>query len=257
MLWRVAQSEEPATWTVKRRHEKIARVFKRKGYNRRMHVDLDILVYAVIAALLLGRLWAVLGTRNDDETQRPNPFAPPPKPPQGQDGGQTDPYALPPPVSRMSAPALPPASLAGGLAQVKGVDPSFEEKPFLQNAQDIFSAVVAAYARGELAKVSTMLSPALLAHFQQAVDARNAEGQSAQTRIVRFKDVEPVAARADGNQVFVTVRFVSDQENILRDRSGAVIGGIEGKTEEATDVWGFSRDTQLPQAPWVVVETRG
>jgi predicted lipid-binding transport protein (Tim44 family) len=222
-----------------------------------MQVDLDILVYAVIAALLLGRLWAVLGTRNDDDPQRPNPFTPqPPKPPPPQTAD--DPFALPPPTaSRMPAAALPPASLAGGLAQVKAADPLFDEKPFLQKARDAFTAVVAAYAEGNLTSVATFLSPALLAHFQQAADARISEGQTAQSRIARIKETEAVAARAEGKQVFVTVRFVTDQENILRDRSGAVIGGVIGKTEEVVDVWVFTRDAQTPDAPWVVVETRG
>lgn len=220
-----------------------------------MHVDLDILVYAVIAALLLGRLWAVLGTRNDDEPQRPNPFAPPPPPKPAQ---EEDPYALPPPVaSRMPPPALPPASLAGGLAQVKAADPAFEEKPFLQNASAIFTAIVSAYASGSLSSVDKFLSPSLLTHFQQAADARSAQGQSAQSRIARIKECEPVAARAEGKQVFITVRFVSDQENILRDRNGTVIGGTEGKTEEVTDIWVFTRDAQIADAPWLVVETRG
>jgi len=219
-----------------------------------MHVDLDILVYAVIAALLLGRLWAVLGTRNDDEPQRPNPFAPPPPKPAQEE----DPFALPPPVSsRMQPAALPPASLAGGLAQVKAADPSFEEKPFLQNARDAFADVVSAYASGNVNSVAKLLSPALLAHFQQAADARSAEGQTAQSRIARIKECEAIAARAEGKQVFVTVRFVSDQENILRDRSGTVIGGVEGKAEEVTDIWVFTRDAQTPDAPWIVVETRG
>ncbi|MGB9152977.1 MAG: Tim44/TimA family putative adaptor protein, partial [Alphaproteobacteria bacterium] len=176
-----------------------------------------------------------------------------PKPPQ-----ESDPFALPPPVvSRMPIAALPPASLAGGLAQVTAADPLFEEKPFLQNARDAFTAIVGAYASGNLNSVAKFLSPALLAHFQQAADARHAEGQTAQSRIARIKETEAVAARAEGKQVFVTVRFVSDQENILRDSQGAILGGIEGKTEEVIDIWGFTRDAQTPDAPWVVVETRG
>jgi len=33
-------------------------------------------------------------------------------------------------------------------------------------------------------------------------------------------------------QAIVTVRFVSDQENVLRDAGGKVVGGAEGKVEE-------------------------
>ncbi len=217
-----------------------------------MQVDIDILVYAVIAALLLGRLWAVLGTRNDNEPQRPNPFVPRPS---TLDGNSTeDRKELPP---RIQPPPLPPSSLAGGLEQVKAVVPSFEEKQFLQEARDIFTSVVGAYASGKLTLVSDFLSPTLMGNFQQSVDARSAEGHSAQTRISRIVDSEVVSARAEDKQAFVTVKFISEQENILRNAHGKIIGGKEGQLEEITDVWTFSQDTQSPGARWAIVETRG
>jgi predicted lipid-binding transport protein (Tim44 family) len=218
-----------------------------------MQVDIDILVYAVIAALLLGRLWAVLGTRNEDDPQRPNPF----EPPSGLRPGREDEPPQTNVVSRMMPPPPPPRSLAGGLAQVSAADSSFEEKQFLQESRDIFTSIVGAYAAGNLAVVSEFLSPTILGHFQRAVDARTAAGQKAQTTISQIKETEVVAARAEDKKAFVTVRFVSDQENILRDASGTIIGGAEKKYEEVTDIWTFARDTQAPGAKWVVVETKG
>jgi predicted lipid-binding transport protein (Tim44 family) len=219
-----------------------------------MQVDIDILVYAVIAALLLGRLWSVLGSRNEDDPQRSSPFMPPAPDmlPNKDDSGARQNIA-----SRMQPAILPPHSLAGGLAQVKAIDSSFEEKQFLQESRDIFTSVVGAYASGHLALVTEFLSPALLGHFQKAVDTRAAAGQSAQTRISRIKDAEVIAARTEDKQAFVTVKFISDQENILRGAGGAIIGGAEGKYEEVTDTWTFARDTQAPGTKWVVVETKG
>jgi predicted lipid-binding transport protein (Tim44 family) len=221
-----------------------------------MQIDLDICVYAVIAALLLGRLWAVLGTRSDNEVQRPSPFTPPPPPkPQTADTGFVMPRQNV--VSRMQPAILPPNSLAGGLAQVKAVYADFDEKAFLQESRDIFSTIVSAYAAGNLTSIAEFLSPDLLGHFQRAVDARVAAGQIAQSRIGRIKEADVLSARSEGTQAFVTVKFVSDQENILRDKTGAILGGEEGKYEEVTDTWTFARDTQMPGAKWVVVETRG
>lgn len=221
-----------------------------------MQVDIDILVYAVIAALLLGRLWAVLGSRNEDEPERPNPFVQPPQPPiqdKAASNSDTPPTSLPP---RLPPAVLPPASLAGGLAQVSAIDQTFEEKQFLQNARDIFTAIVGAYAAGNLDTVSEFLAPALEGHFQQAANMRIANGQTAQSRIARIKDAEVLAARAEGSRGYITVKFISDQENVLRDTHGTVIGGAEGTLEEVTDIWVFSKDTQVPGARWIVVETR-
>jgi len=218
-----------------------------------MQVDIDILVYAVIAALLLGRLWAVLGTRNDNDPQRPNPFIPPPD---LQPGNET-PNARQNLIARLQPVAPPPHSLAGGLAQVTAIDSSFEEKRFLQEARDIFTSVVRAYADGNLTLVAELLSPVLMSHFQQAVSVRREAGQTAHTVISRIKETELIAARAEDKQAFITVKFISDQQNILRNAEGAVIGGEEGKFEEVADTWTFARDTSTPEARWIVVETKG
>jgi len=65
------------------------------------------------------------------------------------------------------------------------------------------------------------------------------------------------SARAEAKQAFVTVKFLSLQESILRDTQGAIIAGEEGKLVQATDTWTFTRDTQVTGSKWVVIETRG
>jgi predicted lipid-binding transport protein (Tim44 family) len=161
------------------------------------------------------------------------------------------------PPSPFLQPLLPPASLAGGLAHVKAVDADFDERQFLEQARSDFTAIVEAYAKADMDSVASLVSPELLIHFQNAAAARNAAGQTAQTKVLKIKEADPTAARAEGTQTFVTVRFISDQENILRDARGTVIGGAEGKCEEVTDTWTFARDAQKPEAKWLVVETRG
>jgi predicted lipid-binding transport protein (Tim44 family) len=215
-----------------------------------MHMDLDTLAFAIVAIVVLTRLWFVLGTRSEDEPQQPNPFIPPTPLVPAND----EPFT---PRGPLPLAVLPPESLAGGLAQVKIIDPAFDEKTFLQEAREIFTAVVETYATGDMGGIATSLSPALLAHFQNAADARKAAGQKAQSHVAAIKDAEAVAARAEATQAFVTVKFVSDQENILRDSGGTIIGGAVSKTEEITDTWVFTRDTQTPDSKWVLVETRG
>jgi predicted lipid-binding transport protein (Tim44 family) len=221
------------------------------AYNRVMQIDLTTVIFAVIAVVLLARLWSVFGSRNEDEPQRPNPFIP-----------QTPPVVTVPPeeapaLPRMPPVLLPPNSVAGGLAQIKTIDPAFDEKKFLQQARQIFTSVVETYASGAMAGIALMLSPQLLAHFQKSVDARIGSGQTAQSRVEAIKDADTVAARAEGSTGFITVKFISMQENILRNAQGNVIGGAVGKTEEVTDIWVFSRDTATADSPWIVVETRG
>jgi predicted lipid-binding transport protein (Tim44 family) len=121
----------------------------------------------------------------------------------------------------------------------------------LQTARDIFATVVGAYASGTIGSMAGLIAPALLLHFQQAINTRVAAGQTAQTRVARIKEAEVTAARAEPTQAFITVKFVSDQENVLRDAGGTILGGQEGRLEEVTDVWIFARDTKAPDTKWM------
>jgi len=47
-------------------------------------VLVEIVIFAMVAVFLVYRLRSVLGRRNGEERQRPNPFAPPP-PPAGEE----------------------------------------------------------------------------------------------------------------------------------------------------------------------------
>ena len=226
-------------------------------------MTLDILIYAVIAAILLWRLWVVLGRRNEEDASRPNPFDVPP------------PAAAPPPGPAPSNAALPapgvtpagdvpvlrpifnlaPTSLEGGIAQIKLLDPAFDERDFLRQAKADFAAILTAFAQGDLTPVDARLGAAVKRNFAAAIAARVAAGQVLQNRITRMVDVETAAARAEGGAASLTVRFVSEQENILRDAEQRVIGGETGRVEQLTDLWRFSRDTAVAGSVWQLVET--
>jgi predicted lipid-binding transport protein (Tim44 family) len=221
-----------------------------------MQVDPYIVVYAIIAVLILARLWKVLGRRNDTDTdtERPDPFgAPVPS-----TTSKFNPFSSGKVLTEGVTPkfAHPPQSLMGKLEQIKSVDAVFDEKAFLRGAKDAFGRIVAAFAAGDLSPVVKLLGPKVAPHFQAAIDARKSANQTMKSSIARFKDAETIAAELSGTLAVITVRFVSDQENILRDASGRVIGGAEGKVEEITDVWSFSRDLKSDNPDWMLVETK-
>src|SRR5262249_16577324 len=98
--------------------------------------SIDIIIYAVIAAILLARLWVVFGRRNDEDTQRPNPFATPAPQPRKNEDEKFDAAAATPAFKPI---LVAPNSLAGALDQIKTLDQTFDEKQFLQNAKSSFS----------------------------------------------------------------------------------------------------------------------
>jgi predicted lipid-binding transport protein (Tim44 family) len=218
---------------------------------------LDIVIYALIACVLLVRLWSVLGRRNDDEPQRRNPFATP-APGKEEDakfqldhGGPDN--AARPAFGQM---ILAPMSLAGTLEQIKQMDASFDEKTFLQDARAIFTTIVTGFAKGDLAEIEPLLGPTVLPGFKSAIEARQKASETLETRMDRIREAEVTTASVGESRVFITVRIVSEQENILRDAGGKVLHGTSGQTEEIIDLWTFARDVKVTGSPWLLVETR-
>jgi predicted lipid-binding transport protein (Tim44 family) len=58
-----------------------------------------------------------------------------------------------------------------------------------------------------------------------------------------------------GSMARVTVRFSSEQVNVVRDAGGQAIEGDPASAEEVIDIWTFERDTQSSDPNWALVET--
>ena len=215
-------------------------------------VFIEIVIFAMIAAFLVYRLRSVLGRRTGEEQQRPNPFTPRPSMPDN---------VVPMPGRDRPAPNADvapdePVSLVAALAQIKGADPNFDEKYFLQGARGAFQMIVEAFAKGDTAALRPLLSDEVYENFARAVRERQAAGETLETRIERITDADVVEARLDGRTALVTVKFVSEQMNVVRNAAGEVVDGDPEAVVEATDIWTFARNTRARDPNWSLVETR-
>ncbi|MDD5585823.1 MAG: Tim44/TimA family putative adaptor protein [Alphaproteobacteria bacterium] len=219
--------------------------------------NLDIILLAAIAAFILGRLWLVLGRRNDDEPERPNPFAA--SLPGEKD--EEDVMVLPKSVPGTEPPVITPeghavASLAGALDLIRETDPAFDEKTFLQGAKTAFTIIVETFAKGDLSPVSAWLAPSVRESFEKAVAARKEAGETLEAHIERIADADIARARLEDSRAFLTVDFTSHQTNVVRNAAGQIVLGAPGQTEEIRDTWTFARDLKSDDPNWQLVETQ-
>jgi predicted lipid-binding transport protein (Tim44 family) len=219
-------------------------------------MNIDTIIYAIVAVVLLARLWSVFGQRNDEDQQRPNPYVPPPRSKDDKNTMRDSSTPLNEIPLLLRPQQAAPASLAGGLEKIKELDPSFEEKQFLYGARAAFTIIVQDFAKGDTTRMTKLLAQPVLTRFQEGIDNRRKNGQTMESKITSIRDVEVTAARVEGTQAIVDVQFVSEQENTLRDSTGHVIGGEIGKIEQITDVWVFARDTKSTDPNWLLIETK-
>lgn len=217
-------------------------------------VFIEIVIFAMIAAFLVYRLRSVLGRRTGEEQQRPNPFTARPN--------QPDNVVPLPERNNRPRPDAPvfsdePVSLAVALEQIKAADATFDEKRFLEGAKAAFQMIVEAFARGDTATLRPLLADDVYENFARAIRDRQTAGEQYETRVDLVREADVVEAKLDSSYTArVTVKLVSDQMNVLRDRNGAVIDGDPDAVVEATDIWTFARNTRARDPNWALVETR-
>ncbi len=139
---------------------------------------------------------------------------------------------------------------------ISRADRNFELTHFLQGAQDAFVMIVEAYAAGDRKTLQEFLSPAVFKAFNAGIQQRENNLQKASVEIHSVRRAEITEARLDGRDAHITVRFVADETNVLRDAAGAVVEGNPDRVRETIDIWTFSRDLRSRDPVWIVSDTR-
>lgn len=193
----------------------------------------QLIILAVLAAVVLYQLYSVLGKRVG---RQPEDMA------KVDVGAPSKEVALPP------LPAVEADAGLTGLAALRARDPSFDVGRFLQGAKSAYEMIVTAFAKGEREVLKRLLSEDVLAGFENAITTREAEGR---TETIEFlqpprADLEKVDVAAD--RARVSVRFLAE----LRTRSK----GPEGEAvddQRTAELWTFERNLKSRDPNWTLV----
>ena len=241
-----------------------------------MGSNYDIILIGLVAVFLILRLRAVLGKRTGNE--RPptrDPFTPP-QPPAGntprigdaptQSGNDnviplpnTTAPAPPRPSLSVNAPGgirstvLPPAT--AGVSAIRAADPSFDPLAFTAGARAAFTNIVEAFAKGDTQPLRPLLDGPTFASFEAAIRGRNERREKAETTLIGFEASDISAAELQGSVAQVTVRFVSEQINVVRNAEGQIAEGNPNEVQKVVDLWTFRRDTKSSDPNWLLIKT--
>ena len=217
---------------------------------------IDIILLALLAAFVLYRLSRVLGRRPDDSGSgvlRPRP--------RREDNivalpGRASTRPGPPPRAKKSEAGDADALTNAGVAEIRLNDPSFDPDQFLQGARAAYEMVVTAFAKGDRDTLRSLLTRDTYENFSRAVSDREARGETLETTVVGIRGTELVEARMAGRNAEVTVKFVSDLINVIKDRDGTLQDDTAGSgVKEVVDTWTFVRDVRSRDPNWALAET--
>lgn len=189
---------------------------------------IGILIAAMVAGVILFRLYTVLGRRtgNEPQPQQPANRAPAPSP-----------FRVP------SAPEAPPpeGACARSLLDIELADPSFDRDHFLKGARSAYEIIQKAYADADRLALRPLLSEEVYAAFDREITAR----PGAAERMTMINDARIVAAELSGKLADITVAFRAN------------FAALDGAVREVADHWSFVRTIGASDPNWVLAATAG
>jgi predicted lipid-binding transport protein (Tim44 family) len=211
-----------------------------------------IAILALIAGFLALRLYSVLGKRTGHEQQ--------PAPTQADDRPKVT-VLQPKPATDMigDSPRLADGLIAPGAEQgvraLIAADRQFDVPQFVDGAKSAYRMVLEAFWRGDREELSYLCDADVLASFEEAIAARQAEGHVLENRLVRIDKAQIYGVSLSGRTANVEMRFDADIAAITRDKDGNVIAGSLTDAVPTHDIWTFSRDIRSADPNWKLTET--
>ena len=251
---------------------------------------LQIIFFAVVAAVLGWKLYSVLGRRTGHE-KRFDPFGQPDAPTSlpERDAARDNVRKLPEPAGareraeraqdrlqdRAPIDRAPldrdrrkieaaVAAVAGdarrGLDEIRAADAKFDPVDFVSGARVAFEMILAAFARGDAKALRPLLSEQVFANFNGAIEERTRNKQKLETTLVGILAADIVAATLDksadkAGEARITVKFLSQQISVTKDSEGRIVEGDPHEVASITDIWTFQRAVKSRDPNWVLVAT--
>lgn len=208
-----------------------------------MSLQIQIVIYAVIAAVLLFMLYNVLGKkvgRQPEEDARAQPPAPAALP--GHEAAAAD-----------GRPNVLDAVTLASIAGLKARDPGFDPNRFLDGARQAYETIVRAYASGDQETLKPLLAPAVLASFEAGIAARAERGETQTTEFLHPARADLELATVQDERAVAKVRFLAE----LRTRITSADAAAEEQVEDrrVAELWTFERALGAADPNWVLART--
>jgi len=201
-------------------------------------VQFQIVIFAVIAAIVLFQLYNVLGKKVGRQPQE-------------------DARAAPPPTAAETAkqPALDVATQAA-VAGLKARDPSFDPARFLEGARQAYETIVRGYAAGDRAALKPLLTEPVMASFEAGIAARETRGETEQVEFLHPPRADLELATAEGDRAVAKVRFLAELRSRITNTAGATADATTGEPlieeRRTAEQWTFERTLGASDPNWVL-----
>ena len=129
-----------------------------------------------------------------------------------------------------------------------------EKKEFLKGAEIAYETILTAFAKGEVKKLKSLLTPTMNENFSSAIDARNKENIKSEFTFIGIKESSVEKYEKANDELFASVKFVAEVISLKKDKDNNIIEGSPDKIKFVTDIWKFTKNIKNNSPNWYLAE---
>ena len=129
-----------------------------------------------------------------------------------------------------------------------------EKKEFLQGAEIAYETILTSFANGDNKKLRSLLTSDMAVNFEQAIQARNKENIKSDFTFIGVKESSVEKYERIKNELFASVKFVSEVISVKKDKDDKIIEGNPDKIKQVTDYWKFTKNILKKGPNWYLSE---
>ena len=129
-----------------------------------------------------------------------------------------------------------------------------EKKEFLKGAEIAYETILTSFANGDNKKLRSLLTPDMATNFEQAIQARNKENIKSEFTFIGVKESSVEKYERIKNELFASVKFVSEVISVKKDKDDKIIEGNPDKIKQVIDYWKFTKNILKKGPNWYLSE---
>ena len=189
---------------------------------------IDIILLGMIAGFIILRLRNILGRKTGHETKIYPSFA----------------------EKKFNVPNTKIKNFKQDLEVLEGQ----EKKDFLKGAEIAYETILTSFAKGDNEKLKGLLTPDMASNFKQAIDIRNRDNIKSEFTFIGIKESNVEKYEKIRNELFASVKFVSEVISVKKDKDNKIIEGNPDKIKFVTDNWKFTKNINNKSPNWYLSE---
>ena len=129
-----------------------------------------------------------------------------------------------------------------------------QKKEFLNGAEIAYESIITAFAKGDRKELKNLLTNEMSINFEQAISQRENENIKSELTFIGIKESHLEKYEKIKNEIYATVKFVSEIISVKKDKSDKIIEGNPDKIKTVIDQWKFTKNIFSKNPNWHLSE---